>query len=110
MKLNEFVGIDHPSDKLTLDHLGIKQMLERVTEIDTDAFLYVYKCLMGNLPMMAAERALDRKFGVLPGWDLHPMYGIASVECKDFWAVAYQRTQQLADKVFDILVERANAQ
>ncbi len=108
MKMNEFVGIDHPSDKIVVAPFMAKRMLENPEEIDTDAFLYALKDILSSLAPIASERALDKKFGIIPVWDKHPMFGINCDECKDKWAVAYQENAQLADKIFSILIERAN--
>ena len=59
---------------------------------------------------MREMRTLDKKFGIIPVWNEHPMFGINCDECKDKWAVAYQENAQLADKIFDILIERANVE
>lgn len=108
MKLNEFAQTDHPSHLLCVSRETILEMLQNDQEVDTDAFLYVYKQLMGNLPPIAAERALDKKFGIVPVWNEHPMFGIASEKCADKWAVAYRENNELAERVFALLIERSN--
>lgn len=103
MKLNEFVGIDDCEDKkLTVGVDRVREMLERKDEVDTSAFLYVYRTLTKhNMPPIAAERALTRD------WENHPMFGIGSPDCKDKWATAFQEQSALSDEVFDVLQERA---
>ena len=103
MKLNEFVGTDHPSEKLHVGHETINSMLVRQHEVDTSAFLIVLKHQLGNLPAIAAERALTHD------WKKHPMFGIACPDCKDQRAAEYQRNLAIANKVFDVLMKRAEA-
>jgi len=101
MQLNEFINIDHPSDKLIVGYDTIEEMIKRKEELDTRAFLYVYKSTIDNLPRIATERALTRD------WDQHPMFGINSLKCSDQRAKEYQTASALADRIFAILLERA---
>lgn len=104
MKLNEFVGSDGPSDKI---HVGldiIEEMLHRKDEIDTDAFLYCFKNTMNMLPPIATERAFTRD------WEEHPMFGIASSKCTDQRAQEYQSVLAMAERIFSVLLERAETQ
>jgi hypothetical protein len=102
MKLSEFVGTDHPDNKINVSAGTMRDMVERKDEIDTSAFLYCYRQTTKHiLPPIAAERALARD------WGGHPMGGIGSPDCKDKWARAYQEASLLSDEIFDILQERA---
>ena len=48
MQLNEFIGSDHPSDKITVGYEIIEEMLKRKDDLDTMAFLQVYKTTVGS--------------------------------------------------------------
>lgn len=101
MKLNEFVGIDHPSEKIVVGDDVIKEMINRESEVDLSAFLCVYQQLCCvDLPNVAAERAVSGE------WDKHPMLGINADVHRDKWAKVFFRKRQLADAVFEILKKR----
>lgn len=101
MTLSKFLCIDHPNDKIYVSYSDVEEMLHRKAELDTKAFLLVYRSLCSNLPILAAERALTRQ------WHEHPMFGINSEECKDRWATAFQKQSKIAQAVFEVLMERA---
>ncbi len=100
MKLNEFVGVNCLDKNIQVDEGIIEDMIVQEQELDTSAFFFVYKQLMSNLSHISSERALTEE------WTHHPMFSIASLECKDRWAVKYQETLLLAEQVFSILMKR----